>query len=470
MVRSCRLRFLMACSLQALWLCPVAAEDAGARALPGKGDYVAGPYQTHGQVVATTDVRTLGCPQCDPVPRILATADFNGDGLPEFVLTFESFDLARKPINVPTQMVIVSADGRPFPGIASLPARIHPREAVVADFNGDGIDDLFVAAQGPDGRPFPGEQNVLLLSHGAGQLEDVSFTNLPINDDMAHGAAAGDIDGDGDLDLIVITNAGGGKAKLQPYFLINNGTGKFEFSPGSAHLPAGPSRKRDYFLTARFSDINQDGKVDLLMAGSADMGQNSLLLYGDGAGKFRDSKVKLPHSPFGAKTLTTDIDVVDLDGDGDKDLILLNCGIIGKQIFKGLYIQTLINDAGKFRDETASRIWGQEWPSPESFAIPHNLNLADLNGDGAPDFVVQSLNPIWNKTPGDVAAQIGLNDGHGHFNPVSPDWLDASESHQARELLPARSGDHWIIAGESLFGESTATDFRTYGQRLTIYQ
>ena len=470
MFQSSRVGYLMACSLQALWLCPVAAEDAGARALPGTGDYVAGPYQTHGQVVATTDVRTLGCPQCDPVPRILATADFNADGLPEFVLTFESFDLTRKPIDVPTQMAIVSADGKPYPGIIALPARVHPREAVVADFNGDGIDDLFAAAQGPDGRPFPGEQNVLLLSQGAGRLEDVSFTNLPIKDEMAHGAAAGDIDGDGDLDLIVVTNAGGGRAKLETYFLINDGTGKFNLSPGSAHLPAGPSRKRNYFLTARFSDINQDGNVDLMMAGSADMGQNSLLLYGDGTGNFRDSNVKLPRSPFGTKAYTTDIDVVDLDGDGDKDVILLNCAIIGKQVFKGLYIQTLINDGGKFQDETGVRIWGQDWPAPGDFAIPHNLTLADLNGDGAPDFVVQSLNPVWNKTPGDVPAQIGINDGHGHFNPVTPEWLDPSEGHRARELLPALSGDHWIIAGESLFGEPTATDFRTYGQRLTIFR
>ncbi len=443
---------------------------AEGRSLPSEKDFVDGPYVTQAQVIATTDVRKLGCPDCDPVSRILATGDFNKDGIAEFVLTFESFNLTYQPINVPTQMVIVSADGKPFSGLAVPPSRVHPREGVVADFNGDGVDDLFVAAHGPDGQPFIGEQNVLLLSGPGGTLTDASLTNLPLYEDMAHGATSGDIDGDGDIDLFVVTGASGGRAKLQPYFLINDGKGKFAYSAGADHLPKALSRGRNFFLTGRLADVNGDKMIDLLLAGSADEGQNSVLLFGDNSGRFTDSKIKLPRTPFGVKAYTTDIDLMDLDADGDQDLVLLNCAIIGKKKFQGLYIQILIQDGGKFIDQSSTRIWGQTWPNQDQFALPHNLSLADLNGDGALDIVVQSLNPTWRDEPGDVATQIGLNDGKGNFSPVTPSWPEPNNGYRAIQLLPAFSGGKWILVGHSLFGEFNGDNFRGFGQNLTIYK
>src|SRR5690606_32527382 len=73
----------------------------------------------------------------------------------------------------------------------------NPRDFVVADFNGDGIEDIFVVAHGYDTNPFPGEQNRLLLGVGNGKLMDAT-NRLPALDDFSHGVAAADIDGDGD--------------------------------------------------------------------------------------------------------------------------------------------------------------------------------------------------------------------------------------------------------------------------------
>lgn len=435
---------------------------------PTSSDYVAGPYATRGRVVATTDVRRLGCPQCDPVPRILATPDLNGDGTDEIVMTMEGFGSNGQAIDVPTRMTIVTASGATYRGAGQLPSRVHEREAFAEDFNGDRIDDLFVISAGKDGPPFPGEQNVLLLSQAPGRHVDVSNTHLPALLDFAHGGDAGDIDGDGDLDVVVITNASGGQDAVDNYVLLNDGTGRFTFSAGRNHMPAAAAR-RNNFLTARLDDVNRDGRVDLLLAGNGDERQASLLLYGDGTGTFGRT-VTLPRSTFGSRTWTTDIDVIDLDRDGARDIVLTNTGELATGRYKGLNIQVLMNEGGRFVDRSAERLWGQDWPNPGAYNIAHNLSFADLNRDGAPDLVVQSLNPVWERQPGDMPAQIGLNDGTGRFLPVSPRWLDPSSGFNARQLLPLRIGGRTALVGHSLFGQETGSGFRTFGQRLTIYR
>jgi hypothetical protein len=463
---------ILVCSLVSLLTVTGCVEETGGASAPSAlatppagADYVSGPYATRGRVLMTTDVRQLGCPQCAPVPRILATPDLDGDGTSEIVLTMESFGTDERAINVPTRMVIVRANGTPYRGISQLPSRVHAREGVVGDFNGDGVDDLFVAAAGMDTNPFPGEQNVLLLSRGAGRHIDASASNLPQLIDFAHGANAGDIDGDGDLDILVVTHQG--VSPTDNYFLINDGTGRFSFSAGRNHMPASAART-NRFLTGRLQDVNLDGNVDMLLPGNGDDRQASLLLYGDGQGRF-DRTVTLPRSAFGSQTWTTDIDVVDLDRDGLRDLVLLNTSDFGGR-YKGLNIQILMNEDGRFIDRSSQRLWGQNWPSQSNFNIAHNLSFVDLNRDGALDFVVQSLNPVWERQPGDMPLQIGLNDGSGSFRPVTPRWLDPSEGFNARQLLPVKIGGRTALVGQSLFGQDTENGFRTFGQRLTMYR
>ena len=45
---------------------------------------------------------------------------------------------------------------------------------VIADFNGDRVDDIFVADHGYDAYPFPGYQNTLVLSAPGGKLVDAT--------------------------------------------------------------------------------------------------------------------------------------------------------------------------------------------------------------------------------------------------------------------------------------------------------
>ena len=148
----------------------------------------------------------VSCPasKCTANPEMLAIGDLTGDGIPEIVYDTDFNTHDGRHVNLPAPLKIFTRDKNGRYSVLPVKtdqkggvARVDSRQAIIADFNGDGVGDLFVATTGLDQQPFPGEQNVLLLSSPNG-LVDRSRTNLPVQNDFAHGVAAGDLDGDGD--------------------------------------------------------------------------------------------------------------------------------------------------------------------------------------------------------------------------------------------------------------------------------
>ena len=92
---------------------------------------------------------------------------------------------------------------------------LHPRKAVVGDFNGDGKPDVFFACHGVDASPFPGEQPHYLLSKADGTYQNVT---LPVTC-FCHSATVGTLNATGYADVVVVDNV----VNQQPFLLKNNG-------------------------------------------------------------------------------------------------------------------------------------------------------------------------------------------------------------------------------------------------------
>lgn len=110
---------------------------------------------------------------------------------------------------------------------------LHPRKAIVADFNNDGKPDVFIACHGFDKIPFPGEQSHVLLSQADGKYTNVAVGNT---DAFTHGASAADVNGDGNVDIVIADMRG--QSGLTPvYFLMGDGKGGFTIDYNRAARP-----------------------------------------------------------------------------------------------------------------------------------------------------------------------------------------------------------------------------------------
>jgi hypothetical protein len=327
------------------------------------------------------------------------TGDVNGDGYVDLIVTRLAFPLAHRtfPIGV------FLGDGRGgfrdgsslFSG--DIPRTQHGRQIVVADFNGDRRNDIFVADHGYDAPPFPGFPNTLALSTADGRLANAS-QNLPVESGFSHSAAAADVDRDGDIDIYVGNLCGGGAPP--PILLVNDGRGIFTRSVGL--LPPAQAGCTNRYTRALFVDVNADGASDLVL-GADNQTPSSAVLLNDGSGHFHEVPNALPSKAFGPTGILISIATLDVNRDGRADLI----AGFQRQDFSGRSLQVLIgNGDGTFRDETATRLPTQS----EGPSWPYAIRVADLNADGRSDFGV-ALSLSANPEP----PPLYIDDGTGIF-------------------------------------------------------
>lgn len=159
---------------------------------------------------------------------------------------------------------------------------LHPRKAIVADFNGDKKPDVFFACHGFDAAPFPGELQIMLLSQENGRY---SKKVLP-GKCFCHGAAAADFEGDGYASIIVADQM----VEKTPYFLVNNKDGTF--AADKTRLP--PNLLDKQLWTTEIADIDNDGKFDVFIAGADPDGSSykmsPTIFINDGGNKFISTK------------------------------------------------------------------------------------------------------------------------------------------------------------------------------------
>jgi len=270
------------------------------------------------------------------------------------------------------------------------------------DFRGNGKTDIAAVNCGSDGNCVSATEGSvgILLGNGDGTFQSV--VTYPSGGYGTLSIAAGDVNGDGKMDLVVTNICGSSNTcemdSATIGVLLGNGNGTFQ---APLVFPTGgfPSQ---YLAIA---DLNGDGKLDVVV-GNCDPAQNCFtgsgmgsvsVLLGNGDGTFA-APVLYPSGGLNA----LGVGIADVNGDGKPDIVVANCGIANSETADCSETQVLSVLFGN-GDGTFQAPINTTWNGPSAGAEA----LADVNGDGIPDALLGNQNGI----------TVFLGNGDGTFQP-----------------------------------------------------
>ena len=379
----------------------------------------AGAFPTHNGLAAIVAVDGLGY-----TPLGLGSGDFNGDGNLELIVT--AGDAGAYDAR------IYQGDGT---GQFSFMTTVQsggesPGAVTTADFNGDGNLDFAVANSRGSGSGVS-----VFMGDGVGGFsiaQNISDTSTIAAKDIV----AGDFDHDGDVDIAI-----------PQMVLFNNGSGVFSHSVG-----IGVTNPRAMAL----GDMNQDGWVDAIILGSAEV----VIWKNNGDGTFSATH-QYPETRDFTPSLRG-LSVADFDLDSQLDVVF------GDELNDEARILTGNGDGTLSATSLSFSVGNEPW----------NVVSEDWNTDGYPDVgavyrnggnapaasillqqpsgaqpaagQLQFSAAGYSVSEGSVAAVIAVNRTGGSYGAISVDYISSDGSASA-------GSDYSLVSGTLHFASGIST-------------
>ncbi len=298
------------------------------------------------------EITTSAFPGEDVIPYGGSATDLDEDGWIDLSIVNEATDDVRVFLNTGDGTGRIQSFLTPTNPVGSVPSPSEP-----ADFDLDGHADLCTAN-------ITGDNVSILIGGGDGSYGDAQTLGTG---NAPRGITTLDLDGDGYLD-IASTNYSSSNVTL----LRNQGNGTFD-PPTTIQ----PGISGEWSIQA--DDMNGDGLFDLVVGGASQI----RVLLADGNGNFIAAGTR---SVAGR---CWQLNLADLDGDGDVDVTTVN---------------SFANAGQVFRNDGSGGLANGVTYSTDPF--PLASDLGDLDGDGDVDWITSSYSGDW---------FLFVNDGEGNF-------------------------------------------------------
>ena len=320
----------------------------------------------------------------------------------------------------------------PLPKNSPLPFQYHTaisagwygneRGIAIADFDGNGSEDIFAVATGAANHLYirPSEKNPGQPAEAAAEMGVAGDATLPTGvTNYDEGASAADVDNDGDQDILVTSLYG----KNLLFRKLANG----HFRAESDEIGIGDCWARS--CSAIWADVNGDGALDLYIANED---SSNRLYLNNGAGHFRDvtaaAGLRTARGGGGGPACA------DIDSDGDPDLFVPRYGR-ANLLFVNLDSRSpegipFFAEQGRERGVAGS----------DTLARSTSATWGDVDNDGDLDLLVTNqAQSNW----------LYLNDGRGRFQDgTAVSGLTSSDLTVTALLLDAdNDGDLDLLTG-----------------------